>query len=135
MLKVLETIPVDNQSRLKMLRDKYSAHIDKDLMPDRAREIVDKVGYEELAKWLHTCVEAILGLLDLKQYLWHTNDTPPGTYRSMSLDPWLFTWEVNEEGSPELVGACVSEAPRNLIIELCQEVLGSSQRVLHECDS
>jgi hypothetical protein len=54
-------------------------------------------------------------LLDVRKYSWRTNGAHPGTYRIMSLYPWLFTWAVNEEGSADLVGACVSETPQVLV--------------------
>lgn len=134
-LEILGIVPLGRQSKLREIRDRYSAHIDKDLLPDSARTIAGMLDLKEFAKWLHACIEAIRGLLDIYQYSWRTNDVPSGFYRFVSLDPWLFTWARNEEGAVELVNACICEPPRRLIMDLCEEVIGKSQVLLDEQDA
>lgn len=122
----LELAPIDHNSDLSILRNRMGGHIDRDLVPWGAREILSRNVLSNLGKWLHVCLHVMLDLLKLDVYSWSVRSTP-GYFRLMAIEPFLLTFEV-DAGIKSLVAVHVARrSPRNAIADVIESVVRKSQ--------
>lgn len=129
----LKVVPLDKTSAIRGVRDQLSAHVDK-LMPYAAKSIFDRAKNDEIGAWLHQCILALSQLLSLDVYGWTTDDCPEGYFRVMSVEPWLVTFKLENDKPTMIVGLHIATSPKKLILETCNEVIGTSRWMFREGD-
>lgn len=61
-------IPFDHKGDLSVIRNRLGGHVDRELAPWTAREILSREAMSNFGKWLHICLHALLDLLKLDVY-------------------------------------------------------------------
>jgi hypothetical protein len=82
----------------------------------------------DLVAWLLSCIDVILGLLNLFLFSWRASDAPSGCFRTSTLEPWVFTWTKSALGEWVVAEACIGYSPRESVSELCRAVLSACER-------
>lgn len=127
-----QAVPLNQNSALREIRDRYAAHIDKKLLPSDARSILKKVATRDYGRWLHECIIVVSELLELNVYSWRADDSPPGHVRAMNVEPWVMTWKYDEKGEAVPIGLNVGASPRQAAADLCRDVVAASQWLFNE---
>lgn len=130
----LRTVPLDKTGAIRGVRDQLSAHIDK-LMPYEAKGIFAKAQTHEIGAWLHQCIITLSKLLPIEVFGWTTDDCPEGYLRLMSVEPWLVTFKLENDKPVMIAGLHITESPKKLILETCQEIVQASQWMFRPGDS
>lgn len=123
----LALVPINHKGDLSVLRNRMGGHVDRDLTPRTAREILSRQAISNFGKWLHICLHALLDLLKLEVYSW-TVRSPANSYiRIMTIEPYLLTMQL-EEGARQIVAFHLSRrSPRNAIVDIIDKVVRDSQ--------
>lgn len=122
----LELVPIDHKGDLSVLRNRMGGHIDRDLAPWSARELLSRKAISNLGKWLHVCLHATLDLLKLDVYAWSVHSVG-GYLRLMAKEPFLLTFEVDGEVN-SLISAHISrKSPRQAIADVAKSIVRNSQ--------
>lgn len=131
----LKAVPLDKTSAIRGVRDKLSAHADK-LMPYEVTAILNKAQNYQIGTWLHECIIALGRLIPIPDCGWTTDDCPEGYVRFVSVEPWLITFKLDEEGKINRMVETniVSSSPQNQVLETCYEVVKNSQRMFRPED-
>jgi hypothetical protein len=121
-------VPLGPDSPLKVVRDKLSAHMDKKMRPERAREILDSTGPSVLGSWLHGCLYVLEVVLasELPVFFWRSSDAPEGCIRLMHYEPHVLTIEAAPE-TTRLVGYDIGSRPSRAAYRLIEDIVRDSQ--------
>jgi hypothetical protein len=123
----LDLVPLDTKSDLSLLRNKLGGHIDDKLSPWSAEKILSREAVRDFGKWLHICVHALLDLMKLNVYSWSVNAEAPNRIRLMTNEPFLITFEVDEEIKSIVALHLSRGSPRQAIVEVIDKVVKNSQ--------
>ncbi len=122
----LELVPMDYKGDLAVLRNRMGGHIDRDLAPWNAREILSRKVLSGFGRWLHVSLHALLDLLKLDVYSWSVHSAE-GYFRLMTNEPYLVTFNLGKE-EKELLAIHISKrSPRNVIVDVIRSVVNGSQ--------
>ena len=120
-------VPLHNDAPLREVRDKMSAHIDRNISPSKAHDIVAQVTPEIAVKWLHSSIAALMESLNLDVYAWGVEDHPPGYVKLMNSEPFVVTFELDSDGNPHAIAAIeITRSPKYIVAELCYKALAKS---------
>lgn len=122
---------------MTLARNKIAAHIDKDLWPHEAREIVEKASPPQVGWWLHTCVSVLADVLKLPVYYWGFHSEEPNVSRVMYNEPLIVTSEIEKNGRVvALLGVHIAKkGPRHQIFDLLKNVVKHSKWMFGPNDS
>ena len=121
----LELVPIDHKGDLSVLRNRMGGHIDRDLAPWNAREILSRKAISGFGRWLHVCLHAMLDLLKLDVYSWSVH-SGEGNFRLMAKEPFLLTFKIGKD-EKELVAIHIARSPRSVIADIAASVVTNSQ--------
>lgn len=120
-------IPIDHKGDLSVIRNRLGGHIDQDLSPWLAREILSRNATSSFGRWLHLCVHALLDLMKLSIYAWSVHSSVEGHVRLMANEPFLVTFLWSDERK-ELIAVHLSKrSPRMVIVDVVEKVIQGSQ--------
>ncbi|MFA6564466.1 MAG: hypothetical protein WCV00_21355 [Verrucomicrobiia bacterium] len=68
--KFQSMVPFERGGKLKRLRDKICAHLDKNLSPSEMRDLHNSADFTEVGEWINVCLAALCDLLKLDAYMW-----------------------------------------------------------------
>lgn len=114
------------------LRDKYAAHMDEGMLPNKARLLLSGMAMSDYGRCLHSCLWVLFELLDLKLYTWSAADAADGYFRTMNQEPFMLTWLRDQEGNLTLAGAHIAQTPLQAAEQLCEDLVVSSQWLFAE---
>ncbi len=122
-------IPYGTSEVLREVRNKMSAHADKDIYPTQARELFAKATPSQVGLWLHSGFAVFADLLKLPIYQWSCKSKFPDCVGILSPGGPILTILRHSEGvATELVGCyLVKRDPRNEVIELVKELADNSR--------
>lgn len=122
----MELIPISHKGDLSVLRNRMAGHIDRDLAPSDAREILSRDAISSFGKWLHVCLHAMLDLLKLDIYSWSVR-SDEGYLRLMNSEPFLVTFDFNGKVA-RIVAVHVSKrSPRYVVADVAASIVRNSQ--------
>jgi hypothetical protein len=118
-----------NKDRLlSKLRHTTSAHIDKSLSADEARQLIANLKSHEVGLWLHVCITVFSDLLKLPIYFWTCKSEKPDVFHIMMCEPFLISMRIKDEESLEIVDTHIMmKSPRNEITEIVFSVIEYSR--------
>lgn len=122
----LELVPIDHKGDLSVLRNRMGGHIDRDLAPWDAREILSRKALSGFGRWLHVCLHAMLDLLKLDVYSWSVHSAEEH-FRLMTNEPFLLTFKVAKDGKELVAMHIARRSPRNVIADVVESVVKNSQ--------
>lgn len=126
-VEFLDLVPIDHKGDLSVLRNRMGGHVDRDLSPWAAREILSRRAISSFGKWLHVCLHALLDLLKLEVYAWTVRSPADSYIRIMTNEPYLLTMQI-EEDAKQVVALHLSKcSPRNAIVDIVDKVVRDSQ--------
>jgi hypothetical protein len=123
----LVLVPIEPKGDLSILRDRLGGHIDAKLSPWSAEEILSREAVSSFGKWLHVCIHALLDLLKLDVYSWNVHAEAPSTIRLMTNEPFLITFEVDEDVKNIVALHLSKQSPRQAIVQVIDRVVKESQ--------
>jgi hypothetical protein len=101
---------------LSKLRHTTSAHIDKSLSADEARQLIANLKSHEVGLWLHVCIAVFSDLLKLPIYFWSCKSEKSDVFHIMMCEPFLISMRIKDEESLEIVDThIIKNSPRNEI--------------------
>lgn len=122
-----DLIPINHKGELSVFRDQLGGHIDAKLSPWSAEEILSREAISSFGKWLHICIHALLDLMKLDVYSWSVHAETPGQVRLMTIEPFLITFEVDEEIKCIVALHLSNRPPRQAIVDVIEKVVKESQ--------
>ncbi|WP_114192106.1 hypothetical protein [Edaphovirga cremea] len=121
-------LPHDHKADISTVRNKLSAHIDKNMHPSEAQKISSIITSNEFGRWLHICLHLVLDLTKLDIYHWSCKPPSDEYICFMQNEPFIVTIKVEGEGAPALVAINIANSsPRNVIPEIVQRLVSHSQ--------
>lgn len=124
--RYLEEVPFDSTSTLKIIRDKISSHIDKDVFKGDARKTWSLVDLEQLLEWLRIALEALMFLLSLDIYAWTRDSGHEDVFRLMWADGYQVDLNLKET---VIVGMSLARSPKYYISSKVQEMVETYNRL------
>lgn len=120
-------LPHDNKAPLSIVRNKLSAHIDKQAHPDEVRRIGVTISPSEFGRWLHICLHLVLDLTKLDIYWWTCDSHVDGYIRLMSNEPFLVTFKIVGKDISEIAGIHIAkESPKNCMPAVIDSLITNS---------
>ena len=118
-----------NKDRLlSKLRHTTSAHIDKSLSADEARQLIANLKSHEVGLWLHVCITVFADLLKLPIYFWTCKSEKPDVFHIMMCEPFLISMRIKDEESLEIVDTHImKKSSRKEITEIVFSVIEHSR--------
>ena len=124
----LSLVPIDWNGDLAVLRNKLGGHIDKDIWPWEATEILARTSLSHFGRWLHICLHALMDLTKLDIYAWTCRSDNASLIRLMSKEPFLVTFHVDEQDAKKLVALHIAQrSPKETISDVIASVVENSQ--------
>lgn len=124
----LSIIPLASKGDLAILRNKLGAHIDKNIKPWEAGEMLSRAALSDFGKWLHICLHALLDLTKLDIYAWSLRSSLKDCIRLMTNEPYIVTFKNESNGSKSIVALHVSQkSPKMTIVSVVENVIRDSQ--------
>lgn len=123
----LDLVPIDHKSDLSVLRNRMGGHIDRDLSPWAAREILSRQVLSSFGQWLHVCIHALLDLMKLDVYSWSVRGPADGYIRLMTNEPFLLTIQVDGEQKRIAAFHLAKRSPREVVVDAVDKVIKNSQ--------
>lgn len=121
-------VPLHRDAPLRGVRDKMSAHIDQKISPGTARDLVSQITPANAIKWLHSSIAVLIESLNLDVYAWGTEDHPLGYIKLMNSEPFIVTFELDDDGNPHAIAAIeITKSPKYIVAELGFEALRKTQ--------
>lgn len=123
--KLVEKLKANDPAHeaVKTVRDKLSAHIDKNISSWDAERRLRDCSALAVGTALHSSICTLLRLLELNVYSWFAEDTPEGFLRLMSAEPYLTTFRVENQHIVEIIKLELAKSPRYAVSGLCEEVV------------
>lgn len=122
-----DLIPIDHKGDLSVIRNRLGGHVDRELSPWLAREILSRNAMSSFGRWLHICIHALLDLMKLGVYAWGVQSSIEGHVRLMNNEPFLVTFLCVGDNK-QLVAVHLSKrSPRMAIIDVVERVVLGSQ--------
>lgn len=114
------TTPAD----LKFIRDKLSAHVDKQIQSWDAQEALSHLRPAQVRDAIQVCLEALVALLSVNVYAWTASDCPEGFVKLMTAEPALVTLKMVDGKPVALAGVELASSPRQWVNSYCQKLSG-----------
>lgn len=123
-----ELLSVKWDSDLSQLRNKLSAHIDKNIYPSEANNILQKNDTALIGKYIHICLHVLVDLLELKIFAWTCELENHPTWNIMTNEPFLVCLAMNDD-KPEYINCIhvVNNSPKETIVKTIEEIVQKSQ--------
>lgn len=91
-------VPFSRTGKLGRLRNKISAHHEKNWSPGEMRQLFSEVENTEIGEWIHSTLAALLTLLKIPVYMWGVASRTPGVIHIMFCEPMIASIGVAEDG-------------------------------------
>lgn len=122
-----DLVPISHKGDLSILRNKLGGHIDSNLSPWSAQEILSRKAISNFGQWLHICIHALLDLLKLDVYYWSVHAHKPQQIRLMTNEPFLLTFEYDGEEKHIVAFHLSKRSPRQTVVDVIESVIKGSQ--------
>ena len=121
-------LPHDHKAVLTVVRNKLSAHIDKQIHPLDAQKMTQDFTPDEFGRWLHICLHIILDLTKLDIYEWSCKSPSDKYVRFTTNEPYIVTFLPDGPNGAELAGLNISSSsPKNEAGNLVEAMLKHSK--------
>jgi len=122
---------------LRLVRDKMSAHVDKNLHSCEAQQIFSKADFSQVGFWLHSSLCVLADLLKLPIYQWSCDSRSKGSAKILpSGSLVLIEIGIDENNRPSHIkgASLVKQDPRNEIFLLIKKIVASSRWMFRKHD-
>jgi hypothetical protein len=125
-------VPMDNQSDLRIVRDKIDSHIDKEAVI-KPENYWAKVDLRSFLKWMGVCLEQILYFLSLDVYGWTRDSGDPNIWSLMSVDGTLVNWYMKDEKPFSIVDITFVKSPKYGVLSEVKTFVTLYNEVARKC--
>jgi len=123
-----ELVPIDHKGDLSLIRNRMGGHIDRELSPEGARDILSRQALSHFGRWLHVCIHALLDLMKLNVFAWSVHSESDDVVRFMNCEPFLVTFRTGGGQIQEIHAVHLSKrSPRMAVVDLIEVVIEHSQ--------
>lgn len=112
-------VPLQKDAALRKIRDKLSAHIDKDTFVGDTKEIWELVEIASLLEWVRATLDALMNILEFDIFAWTRDSGDPKIFRLMSIDGRQVDLNLEEK---VIVGFSLVRSPKYYVSSLIQRV-------------
>lgn len=107
---------------LRLIRDRLSAHVDKDIESWEAQDALSHLQPAQVRDAIEACLDTLVRLLSVNVYAWTASDCPDGFVKLMAVEPSLVTLKM-EDGKPVAVVALeLASSPRGWVESYCRQL-------------
>lgn len=119
---------LDWNSDISMLRNKLAAHIDENIWPQKANDILLKTNESAIGTGIHICCHILIDLLELNIYAWSCEIENHPTFNIMTNEPFLVCLSTKSD-KPERINCIhiINKSPRESVTEIIAKVINDSQ--------
>jgi hypothetical protein len=107
-----QNVPFERHGKLAVLRNKTSAHYDRDMHPIDLRAVNLSVDLTEIAEWISITVSVLCDILKLNVFMWSGQGYSKDSVMIMCTDPLMTDFRVSGGKIVGINGCYVSESPR-----------------------
>ena len=131
----IDLLSVKWDSNLSLLRNKLSAHIDKDIYPFEMGNILIQNDTSTLGKYIHICLHVLIDLLEINVFSWTCELEGYSTFNIMTNEPFLVCLARNND-KIEYINCIyiVNNSPKETIVKILDEIVSKSQWMFDEND-
>lgn len=127
--QLLQISMADKGGLLATMRDKISAHIDRELSADEMQFLLNQATPAQSGLWLHTCVTVLSDFIKLPVYFWSCELKEGVSIKILFKEPFVVTLGLNQNG--EACGLIdvhlIPKPPRRDLVELLMRVVRNSR--------
>jgi hypothetical protein len=117
-------LPIEKEGALRAVRDQLAAHIDENMVPERARRALSEATPPMFRDWIHRALTTVYQLLSYRVYGWTTRDTTPHQFQLMTSEPFLLTLRLDDDNRlSEILDVTVVQTPKYEIATQCRELV------------
>jgi hypothetical protein len=88
---------IETGGALSTIRDKISAHVDKELTLEQMHHLLDHAQPSQVGLWVHTCISVLSDFIKLPVYFWACHPNGNGSVRIMFKEPFVVTLELDSK--------------------------------------
>jgi hypothetical protein len=111
------SVPFLAQGKLAILRNKISAHYDRDMHPMEMRNVNSSVDLTEVAEWISVCISVLCDAVKLDAFIWSGRGYSKDSLMIMCSEPLMTDFCVEEGQVVGINGCYVSKSPKWQIYE------------------
>jgi len=125
LLSFSKAVPL-KEGTLRTIRDKISAHVDKDVFKGDPRKVWELVDLDLQLDWLRACATELLFLVELDIYAWTRESGNTSVFRLMSVDGVQVDLKRDER---IISGVTKGRSPKYYIASKIQEIAHLYQQI------
>ncbi len=120
---------IEKGGTLSTIRDKISAHVDKELTLEQMHFLLDHAKPPQVGLWLHTCISVLSDFIKLPVYFWACHPNGNESVRIMFKEPFVVTLELDSECNvTRLLDIHMMPAPpRHELMKLFKKIVERSE--------
>ncbi|BAZ19282.1 hypothetical protein IQ244_06085 [Nostoc sp. LEGE 06077] len=126
------SVPIDNKSALRIVRDKIDSHIDKAAVI-RPEDYWVNVDLPSFLKWMGICLEQILYLISLDVYGWTRDSGHPDVWSLMSVDGTVVDFYMQDGEPVAIIGITFAKSPKYGVLNEIKSFLKLYNEVARKC--
>lgn len=126
---------LDWNSDISMLRNRLAAHIDQNIWPQNANDILQKTNESVIGTGIHICCHILIDLLELNIYAWSCEIENHHTFNIMTNEPFLVCLNTKDD-KPKRLNCIhiIQKSPKESITEVIGRIIKSSQWMFSKND-
>jgi hypothetical protein len=119
---------LDWNSDISMLRNKLAAHIDGNIWPQNANDVLLKTNESVIGTGIHICCHILIDLLEHNIYAWSCELENHPTFNIMTNEPFLVCFSTKCD-KPENINCIhiINKSPKESVTELIAKTINCSQ--------
>jgi hypothetical protein len=122
-------VPFEGIGKLAVLRNKISAHYDRDMHPSEMRVVNLSVDLTEVAEWISILISVLSDVLKLDVFVWSGAGYTEGSLMIMCSEPLMTDFEVRNGNVVGINGCYLSKSPKWQIYAALNTVWRLSDRM------
>jgi len=126
---------LDWNSDISNLRNKFAAHIDENIWPQKANDILLKTNENTVGTGIHICCHILIDLLELDIYAWTCEIENHPTFNIMTNEPFLVCLTTKGD-EPKRINCIhiINKSPKQSVAEVIAKVVSDSQWMFSKDD-
>ena len=135
--QLVQISTIEKGGALSTIRDKISAHIDKDLTLEQMHHLLNHAKPAQVGLWVHTCISVLSDFIKLPVYFWSCHPNGNGCVRIMFREPFVVTLELDsDDNATRLIDVhMIPSPPRYELFLLFQKIVRRSEWMFSSSDA
>jgi hypothetical protein len=122
-------VPWERSGKLALIRNKTSAHYDRDMWPADLREVSLSVDVTETAEWINLTISVLCDVLKLDAFMWSGGGYAPNGVMIMCTEPIMTDFKVEAGNVVGINGCYVSKSPKWKVYDALKSLAAATDKM------